>query len=196
MWEAEEAFSECVKSRWSAEWMCIVDRVWPYQGPQCLRPLGMAKRFPQVRLRGNCSGFEHWQCAQVHMFMNNWPVCVKPSNCSFLLLDVRSLRPLAYRDLLPRLLTLPPVLCIINMLRFRAAAQLLLLQQRVHVPPDPGHLGCAFVCLFFLHSPSAPSRFPGQSSVRRCSPTLLIFYYIISLKTFFLKKALRGKAKL
>lgn len=151
----------------------------PCQEPQHLRPLGMAKYFPQLRLRKllwvgivTVYASPHVYKRLASMWENQQPQ-LPPRGC---------LQPetTTSRDLLPRLLTSPAVLCIINMLRFWAAAWLVLLQQRVHPHPTPftphptphphpGRFVGVFVCLFLLPSPAAPDRLPGQISEGCCS---------------------------
>lgn len=133
-------------SRGSLRWICEEQmKSWvnvycwqmpPCQEPQHLRPLGMAKYFPQLRLRKllwvgivTVYASPHVYERLASMWENQQPQ-LPPRGC---------LQPetTTSRDLLPRLLTSPAVLCIINTLRFWAAAWLVLLQQRVHPHPTP-----------------------------------------------------------
>lgn len=88
--------SECVLLRWA----------WPYKGLQDLRWMGnWQSHFPYE------SDSEMQESVYRGLWIEDSSVCIESSNCCFLiLLDVYSLRQLAYRYLLPRLAN-PSSLC-------------------------------------------------------------------------------------
>lgn len=105
---SQEVWSECTGSRWCPEWIC------PIAKNQCIRSTGMAKP-PLFPAPGQAKNWQSLSLVHVKMFV----ACAKTNNCSFFLPgDFRNLRLLAYKDFL-RQLTLPPVLYIINSLRWR-----------------------------------------------------------------------------
>lgn len=93
---------------------------------------------------------EWWQCVQVSVWIKDWSVCAKTSNCSFLLPDASSLRLLSYRYHLAMLPNSSPYV-IINILRSWVAEKLMRLHQSTQSPPE--HRFSLCICPFFIPLP-------------------------------------------
>lgn len=145
IWEFEESLTECIKSRWTE--YIVFDVNTAMSRIQCPIPLFQC---------------EWQQCVQVSMWIKDWSVCAKTSNCNFLLPDASSLRLLSYRHLLATLPNSSPYV-IINMVRSRVAVKLVRLHQSTQSPPD--HRFSLCICPFFIPLPPLVV-FPGPKSHR------------------------------
>lgn len=141
VWEAKEAFSLCVKGKWSCYWMCTVDMGTAMSSTNASDPWEKWQSFPMF---------------QLPVLTHDWPVCTKSSNCSFLLLVV-SLRIPASNASYQDQLTPLPVLYTINTLGvwiFTVVGSWChsIRVHTAHLTPDFLSL-CLSVCPFFVPSP-------------------------------------------
>lgn len=179
-----------MESRGSLRWICeermkswVNVYCWqmpPCQEPQHLRPLGMAKHFPQLRLRkllwvGIVTGYAspHVYERLASMWENQQPQ-LPPRGC---------LQPETTHLQRSSTQTANLSRCAVHnkYAEVLGSAWLVLLQQRVHPHPTPftapyptphphpGRFVGVFVCLFLLPSPAAPGGLPGQISAGCCS---------------------------
>lgn len=145
IWGFEESLIECIKIR-RTEYI-VFDVKTAMSRTQC--PISLFQ----------C---EWQQCVQVSVWIKDWSVCAKTSNCSFLLPDASSPRLLSYRHLLAMLPNSSPYV-IINILRSWVAEKLMRLHQSTQSPPE--HRFSLCICPFFIPLPPLVV-FPGPKSHR------------------------------